>query len=214
MRGCWLKRERRDTCLLLVAGWGMGPEPFAGLTGPDRDLYLLFDHQALTLPEPGHLWEYDQVELLAWSMGVWVAATTLAPFAKRFASATALAGTLHPIDDRLGIPAAAWMEMEEQLDETMLKRFYASMFTEKKELRRFLAHRPERTLASLKNELKSLRRQVFATPVPVDLFTCRIVPRRDRIFPPRNQLRAWGKDRCQRQPWPHFPPSLLEHPAL
>ena len=209
MQGCWLNHKGTPGCILFMAGWGMGPEPFAGLFADDRDCFFCADYRDLSLPDLGWIKDYATVDLLAWSMGVWVAAATLAPYRDRFVTRTALAGTLHPIDDRRGIPVAAWMEMEDHLDAAMMERFYASMFEDDQERQRFLAHRPTRSPASLREELTALRRHVNATGPVQDIFTRRIVTRRDRIFPPRNQLRAWGKDNCEIHPWPHF--SLNSH---
>ena len=205
MQGCWLNRKGTPTCTLFMAGWGMGPEPFRELLPGDRDCFFCSDYRDLALPDLGWIKEYETVDLLAWSMGVWVAAATLAIHQNRFVTRTALAGTLFPIDDRRGIPVPAWMAMEEHLDAAMLKRFYASMFEDEQERQRFLAHQPNRSLASLRKELTALRTHINATGPVQDIFTRRIVTRRDRVFPPRNQLRAWGKDNCERQAWTHFP---------
>ncbi len=205
MQGCWLNRRGTPTCILFMAGWGMGPEPFRELLPGDRDCFFCSDYRDLALPDLGWIKEYETVDLLAWSMGVWVAAATLAIHQDRFVTRTALAGTLFPIDDRRGIPVPAWMTMEEHLDAAMLKRFYASMFEDEQERQRFLAHQPNRSLASLRKELTALRTHINVTGPVQDIFTRRIVTRRDRVFPPRNQLRAWGKDNCERQAWTHFP---------
>ena len=188
-----------------MAGWGMGQEPFRAQFSDDQDCFLCFDYQDLTLPDLGWINEYETVDLLAWSMGVWVAARALAPYRDRFVTRTALAGTLHPIDDRRGIPVAAWMEMEEHLDAAMLKRFYASMFDDDQQRQYFLNHQPHRSLASLQEELIALRTHIKTADPLHDIFTRRIVTRRDRVFPPRNQLRAWGKRNCDIHAWPHFP---------
>jgi len=188
-----------------MAGWSMGSEPFRDCVFSESDLFLCFDYRDLSLPDLSWLPEYERVDLLAWSMGVWVAAATLAPMRDCFTSATALAGTLHPIDDRRGIPVAAYEKMEHSLTATELQDFHVSMFNDPEEAQRFLRNRPDRSLASVRKELRCLRDHVRATAVPEDIFSRRIVTSRDRIFPARNQIRAWGRGLYEQHKWPHCP---------
>jgi biotin synthesis protein BioG len=184
----------------------MGPEPFTGLASKGCDLYICYDYRSLALPDLTWMEEYEQVELLAWSMGVFVAAATLADRCDKFTSATALAGTLYPIDDRRGIPVAAYEEMERSLTQDELDRFHASMFDAPEKLQRLVLNRPKRTPVSVREELICLHKHIRAAETtPRDIFSHRIVTTRDRIFPARNQMRAWGKDRCEQHKWPHFP---------
>ncbi len=206
MRDSWLIRENNSRCILFMAGWSMGPEPFVGLATGKYDLYLCYDYRSLDLPNLSWIHTYEQVDLLAWSMGVWVAAQTLAKMSTCFTSATALAGTLHPIDDRRGIPVVAYEGMERSLTQDALDRFHASMFADAAARQRFMDNRPKRTLASVREELACLHQYIRAAETtPRDIFSHRIVTTRDSIFPARNQLRAWGKQCSKQKKWPHFP---------
>jgi len=188
-----------------MAGWGMGPEPFAPLVGDDFDLFICYDYRELSMPDMSIFSGYDRLELIAWSMGVWVAAGLFSGQEKLFSRATALGGTLQPIDDQTGIPAAAFDSTMETLNEAGLEVFYDSMFDLQAQSEQFMRNRPVRSVSSVREELLSLKKAVQRTdPVP-DIFSRRIVTMRDRIFPARNQLRAWGKPRTERMKWPHFP---------
>ena len=205
MKSIRLQKKGRSRCILFMAGWSMGPEPFRNCIFPKSDLFLCYDYRDLSLPDLSWLPEYEQVDLLAWSMGVWVAAVTLAHIQDCFTSATALAGTLYPIDDRRGIPVAAYEKMEHSLTATDLENFHLSMFDNPEEAQGFLRNRPDRSQASVREELRCLRDHVRATAVPEDIFSRRIVTTRDRIFPPRNQIRAWGRGLYEQHTWPHCP---------
>ncbi len=188
-----------------MAGWGMGPEPFAPLAGDDFDLFICYDYRELSMPDMSIFSGYDRLELIAWSMGVWVAAGLFCGQENLFSRATALGGTLQPINDQTGIPAAAFDATIKNLDEARLEAFYASMFDMKAQSEQFMHNRPARSVSSVREELISLRSAVQGAGSVPDIFSRRIVTMRDRIFPARNQLRAWGKPRTERMKWPHFP---------
>jgi len=210
MKTCWLRREGSTDCILFMAGWGMGPEPFADVDFGQTDVLMTYDYRSVddsnltVLPQDGRL------HLLAWSMGVWVAAwlarhgplfSTL-----RFCTATAVGGTLRPIDDRCGIPTQGLETMLTGFSPAVLEDFYCSMFDSEAATKRFLACRPQRSWQALREELRHLREASQSGEGDlVDIFSRRIVTSRDRIFPVRNQLRAWGKNCCEVRQLPHWP---------
>lgn len=205
MQGYWLENKKKSRCILFMAGWGMGPEPFASLAAGDYDLFLCYDYRTLSIPDMSMFSGYEHLELIAWSMGVWVAAGLFSGREKLFTRATAIGGTLQPIDNKTGIPTTAFDATIENLDEARLEAFYASMFDGPLQSETFMNSRPGRSVSSVREELISLRSAVQRAGSVPDIFSRRIVTMRDRIFPARNQLRAWGKARAERMKWPHFP---------
>ncbi len=205
MRGHWLQRTGQADCILFMAGWGMAPAPFATIPCHGHDLLMLYDYRDLEVPDLSPLKNYRQCHLIAWSMGVWAASLLPAPVRSRFAQATAMGGTLHPMDDRLGIPVAAFDATVKALDSDALAAFHRSMFDEEEETERFLAHAPRRSAGELRSELAGLRAACRRQGPGRDIFTLRIITSRDRIVPARNQLRAWGRTATVTRRWPHFP---------
>jgi biotin synthesis protein BioG len=192
-----------------MAGWGMGPEPFAELASGPADVLLLYDYRTLDDAVLAGLTGREHLHLLAWSMGVWAAAwlkqhselfSTL-----HFQSAAAVGGTLRPVDDRCGIPAQGFAEMLRDLSAKKAEAFYRAMFEREEEAERFLRRRPQRACAELREELACLRQLCRCSREMPDIFSRRIVTSRDRIFPARNQLRAWGRQNCLAAALPHFP---------
>ena len=62
--------------LLIYAGWGMVWRPFRELSLPGYDIMVLWDYRDLTFNwKP--LMAYDEVCLVAWSMGVFAASVTI-----------------------------------------------------------------------------------------------------------------------------------------
>jgi biotin synthesis protein BioG len=204
MKYHWLHCSDSTDTLLFMAGWGMGPEPFIPLDSGGLDVLMVHDYRKLDdLDIAALLPRQGRVHLLAWSMGVWAAASLLQGI--EFASATALGGTLRPVDDRRGIPVRVFDETIEKFSTQVLEDFYGAMFDDTAESARFTDSRPRRSLAELRDELRVLRAAAEQQPPPGDIYTRRLVTGRDRIFPARNQVRAWGRDNCTVLPLPHFP---------
>ncbi len=202
----WLNRENNPDCILFMAGWGMDPEPFQVLAAGPVDLVMVYDYRSLeSFYLAGLLADLKQynTHLLAWSMGVWVAGGLLADFS--FSSTTAIGGTCTPIDDRSGIPCKLFEEMMTDLSPQVLTDFYTAMFDNPDQADRFLNHQPNRPLQELREELITLHSACQIRPKVPDIFDHHTVTSRDRIFPPRNQIRAWGRNNCESAALPHFP---------
>ncbi len=210
MKSCWLRRGGGRDCLIFLAGWGMGPEPFAELAAGSADVLLLYDYRNLDDDAVfAELTGREQLHLLAWSMGVWVTAW-LRQHSELFSvlhfhSATAIGGTLRPVDDQHGIPVQGFADMLRDLSPEKAEAFYRSMFDCEEEAKHFLCRRPQRACDELRDELGCLHGLCRCSGDVPDIYSRRIVTSRDRIFPSRNQLRAWGRQNCLAAALPHFP---------
>lgn len=206
MQTCWLTKQNRNSCILFFGGWGMDPNPFQDIPVHFHDLLMVYDYSRLEQQNIAQLaGSYEQLHLVAWSMGVWTAAFSLARHAARFTTATAINGTLSPIDDRAGIERKALQNMIVSFSSQSLQNFYESMFTSRKEAERFLRNRPQRSEGDILNELVILKKNYDDHGLANNIFGRKIVGSRDRIFPARNQVRSWGKDQCSIIRAPHFP---------
>ena len=209
MQATWLHRSNQPECLVFFSGWGMDPEPFRFLPATGLDLCLVHDYRQPTPLDLQPLASYRRLHRLGWSMGVWMAAHLLAEAAARFASRIAIAGTLTPIDARCGLPPNSYAAMIDGFGPEVLETFYRNMFDDAAHFDRFLASRPRRPMAELRDEMAAFRDTVLGSGPVTDLYTRKIVTSRDRIFAGRNQLRAWGKETATVRNWPHFPFYLL-----
>ena len=204
MQTCWLNQHDNPDCILFMAGWGMGPEPFRTVMREAVDVFMVYDYRSLEDCDLTTLLPTNRrLHLLAWSMGVWVAGRLLEQVV--FSSATALGGTCRPVDDRYGIPHKVFRKTIAHFSPDVLHDFYNAMFDNTAQARQFLARQPDRPLAELKDELVLLYDSCRLHPEAADIFQTRIVTSRDRIFPARNQIRAWGRDNCTSVVLPHFP---------
>ena len=188
-----------------MTGWGMDPSPFFSIPNDRFDLLMLSDYQHLEPVNMELLGNYEQCHLVAWSMGVWAAGHLLHELQDHFTTRTAIGGTLDPIHPTTGIPPEAYDFILENFTQNMVNDFHLSMFTDQKEAQRFFDNRPDRTLDDLLSELGAFKEHYFTYGAAADIFTKKIVTSRDRVFPFKNQLRAWGKKESTIVKLPHFP---------
>ena len=188
----------------------MDPTPFQEVPARGYDLVMVYDYRELEPFDWTPFLSYQQVHLIAWSMGVWMAAHLLKNYQAHFASLTAIGGTLVPIDAQKGIPGTSYQAMLAGFDGEVLAQFYDNMFDDKEQLTRFLAHKPQRTLEELGQEMAAFQQAFNQFGREKDIYTRKIITSRDRIFSGRNQMRAWGKGKGFVRNWPHFPFFLIE----
>ena len=203
----WLHRRREPVCLVFFAGWGMDARPFSPLAAGGVDVCMLSAYRRLELPQLAELHSYEEVVLVAWSFGVWMAAQ-LCPWPLRAtcSEGIALGGTLQPVDARFGLAPEQFENMLASFDAEKLHSFYQAMFDEPAHAELFLANLPQRSLTELRAELAFLHAASVHTPTALDIFSHHVITGRDRIFSGRNQARAWGRQTAAcTMPWPHFP---------
>jgi len=205
MRTEWLQRHQGRECILFFSGWGMDPTPFHELPAADLDLCMFFDYRELHPVDLGSFSGYHQLHLVAWSWGVWMASHLLADQAALFSSATAIGGTLLPVDQQRGIPPESYDSMLDHFGPEVLDTFHREMFDDPDQLARFLMLRPQRPLAELRDEMAACRAAFLQAGPGRDIYSRALITSRDRIFSGRNQMRAWGKGRGEVTAWPHFP---------
>ncbi len=179
--------------IVLFAGWGMDEKPFRRLSVKGYRLIILWDYRDPSLPDgpERELEKCEEIVVVAWSFGV--------PAATRFilshprlpiTAAIAINGSMHPVDDRLGIPRDIFRGTLEGLSEKSLSKFHLRMAGSGDAYHEFSATLPARGLEELREELRAIE----AAPVvaPKGLWDCAIVCDADRIIPPANQREAWG----------------------
>jgi len=206
----WQAREERPRLLLFFNGWGMD-ERLLGMIEPPagRDLLAVCDY---TDPQGAEavraaVAHYPAVDLVAWSMGVWAAATVFAgPAGARFDKAVAVNGTGRPIDDVYGIPESLFHATLDNFSERARDSFFRRMCDGRDACGEFIPHAPLRDVEDQRRELHALARDTGLGVPPPGPFTSAVVGSRDRIMPPANQMRYWqGVIPCRTASLPHLP---------
>ena len=193
--------------LLFFAGWGMDSRPFATLGREGYDTAVVWDYADPAPVDPALLSRYAEICVVAWSFGV--------PYAARFIAGhhdslpitrcVAVCGTLHPVDDRLGIPRDIFSGTLEGLSDRTLAKFRRRMTGSSAAAARFESVAPQRSLDSLAEEL---RRVDTDGPAPDPTFDTAWIAPADHIIPPEAQKRAWeGRAEVKMLPdgTPHMP---------
>ena len=198
----FISRRHTDDLILLFAGWGMDTHPFACLSHIGCDCCVCYDYTDLNFDTTPFL-DYKNIEVYAWSFGVWAAATVLPDKGLPIRHATAINGTECGIDIEKGIPPEIFRATLEHLNEASLKKFYRRMCCEY--LDDFKEAFPERDMNSLYDELRAIGENITLLPRPRFRWDKAIIGTRDLIFPAKNQVNAWeGTTVVQELDEPHF----------
>ena len=141
--------ERR--LIIFFAGWGMDWRPFATLARRGYDVAVVWDYTSFQI-DWSFTRRYEEIGIVAWSMGVFAAALTTAALDPRVTRRIALGGTLTPVSDEYGIPADIFQATLDTLDERRLAKFYRRMFVSRAEHEVFRGVLPQRDIDSLRRE--------------------------------------------------------------
>ena len=196
---------------LFFAGWSASPELFTRLEAEEgADVMICYDYRETIFEEDLTL--YDEIHLIAWSMGVRMAELALGG-KYTFATATAINGTPCPIDDTYGIPIDIFRGTLDSLTADGLHRFNRRMCGTREILTGY-EEIPGRPLEDVRDELQQIYDLCYGKPMSVTSpkptainWTRAIIGSDDRIFPVGNQLEYW-LTRCpeiQEIKAPHYP---------
>ena len=186
MRSLWLQQNGADDLIVIFSGWALGAAPFAHLSG-SADVLLLSDYRTLDF-DLETLAPYARRSLIAYSFGVAAAGHALASTELEFDRKVAACGSLHPSDERFGIPPERVRQTADQLTEASLRQF----------ARRAGSALPEECdIPALQEELRAV---IARGPAPNPSFDRVWLGRNDRVFPPENLEAAW-REQADRVRW-------------
>ncbi len=189
-------RKHHPRLLIFFAGWGADETPFKGYCPPESDFLICYDYRTPDF-DISVLEEYGEINVVGWSMGVWVAAQTLGRWQERdknllkTSRSIAINGTMFPIDESKGIPPAIYRGTLDGLTEASLHKFLRRMCADGKSFREFLSVTPRRPLEELKEELIRIEKRYITSPPCSFRWTEAVAGSNDRIIPPENQVRSW-----------------------
>ena len=195
---------RRRELLLFFTGWGMDEHPFRAFLPAANDCLLCYDYKTLTF-DAALLCGYDRVKVVAWSLGVWAAATVLPGCQLPPGDRIAVNGTHYPVDERRGIPLGIFQGTLNGLNEAALAKFRRRMCGSREACERFLRAAPRRGIDDLREELRCLGDAAVHRPAPAFAWSHIFIGEQDRIFPAENQARAWEGGNIAFATTPHYP---------
>lgn len=190
MKHYFIQRKNYPRLTLFFAGWGMDERPFADYCPVESDLLICYDYRLLDF-DFTLLQRYEEIRLIAWSMGVWAASVVLQHVDLPICECLALNGTMTPVDDNEGIPRTVFEKTLEGMNDVALEKFIRRMCLKRDKTEAFLAKRPTRSVAELKEELQRIGEQANSCAVPAFKWERAVIGRDDLIFIAANQKNAW-----------------------
>lgn len=185
MTSVFINKAGNKDLILFFNGFGMDHSRFVNWSCGPYDLLTMHDFGQLgALPD---LSGYPRIHLIAWSLGVWVAAYVLKDQQLPLVTRLAINGTLNPIHAQDGIPP--------EIFDGTLENWHDVRAREKFGLR-VSGTTDSLTLRSPENqhaELRAMHQLILASPQPHNIFTTALIGTRDRIFPPVAQRHFWSQ---------------------
>ena len=180
MKYKWLNINQNNKVIVFFNGWGMDESVVHHLEFSDYDVLMFYDYNNLdTNFDFNSLDKYKNKSLIAWSMGVMVATM----FNQKYTSATAINGTLKPIDNEFGIPQRIYDLTIKGFNEKGAQRFIKSMFNENIKLPQI-----SRDIENQKSELSALKNYTANSNFKYNRI---ILSDNDKIIPTKTQIAFW-----------------------
>lgn len=190
MKHYFIQKKNYPKLTLFFAGWGMDERPFIDYCPVESDLLICYDYRLLDF-DFTLLQEYEEIRLIAWSMGVWAASVVLQHIDLPISESIALNGTMTPVDNNKGIPRTVFEKTLEGLNDVALEKFIRRMCLKRDKTESFLAKRPTRPVAELQEELQRIGEQANSCVVAEFKWKRAVIGRGDLIFITANQRNAW-----------------------
>ena len=148
---------------------------------------------------------YNEIYLIAWSMGVWAAAKTFENCKLKFTKSIAINGTLKPINDNFGIPTSIFEGTINNFSDRNKMKFDRRMLGSKDNFTWFQNLASKRENNSQLEELKIIYKNAINTTIDFT-FDEIFIGQQDLIFPVINQIEFWKhKGHITQVECPHFP---------
>ncbi|MBE7703990.1 MAG: DUF452 family protein [Cyanobacteria bacterium SIG28] len=185
MKYKWLNRAENKKIILFFNGWGMDENTVCHLNPESYDILMFYDYNNLeTNFEIKSLGIYNEINLVAWSMGVMVAGIdSLFTNQIKFTHKTAVNGTLKPIDDNFGINPRIYDLTIRGFNECSCEKFIQNMFTKPQKIIN------NRDLENQKRELIALKTYKADEKFEYNKV---FISEQDKIMPTKSQIKYWN----------------------
>lgn len=189
MQTHWITNNN-DRLILFFTGWGMDFYPTQHLSHEGYDLCVCYNYSD-SIPAPISRWfQYKEIYLVAWSMGVWMAEKIFRDILFDFTRAVAINGTPTPVNDLTGIPVQIADSTYRTMDNDNLNRFYRRINQTPINIEQFEQNKPQRTIDDQRKELGLLVNQTGYYK-PRIKWGKALISINDQIFSAENQKKYW-----------------------
>ncbi|MCG8697283.1 MAG: DUF452 family protein [Bacteroidales bacterium] len=205
MKSNYLHKNNNDNCILFFNGWGMDECAVTHLNSNNYDIFMFNEYNALTSSSFSFT-SYNNLFVVAWSLGVWVAGNYLSNNNLVVKKAIAINGTMLPIDDTMGIANNIFTKTQQTWNERNRKKFDIRMFGGIKEYEALNARHSSRNIIDQKSELEYLENEITNNQIPSFNWNTAAIGDGDLIFTTANQQNYWqGKAKIVLMDMPHYP---------
>lgn len=197
MKYKWLNNKGNKKLIIFFNGWGMDECVVKHLEVEDYDVIMFYDYSTLDtdfIPQ-----DYQEKYLVAWSMGVMIGTK----FGFHVNSATAINGTLKPIDAEFGIHPKIYDLTIRGFDEKGREKFIQNMFNDTRMVCSIKGR--EDTIEELKSELSAIK--TYSANFDFK-YTKVLISDNDKIIPTKSQCAYWKMEPNLKSG--HFPFSLFK----
>ncbi len=203
MKYKWLNKQDNNKLIIFFNGWGMDDAVVNHLEPEDYDVVMFYDYNNLETDfEPGN---YEEKHLVAWSMGVMIATifyksphpNSAHPLSQGtreqnlfsdIKSATAINGTLKPIDATFGINPRVYDITIRGFSEKGREKFLKNMFDERSCTFPLAETASGRKLEEQKSELSAIKTYSANEDFK---YTKVLISDNDKIIPTKSQCAFW-----------------------
>jgi biotin synthesis protein BioG len=214
MKYTFIQHNGSQRLLLFFAGWGMDAAPFADYRPEGCDFAVCYDYGDYAF-DTSMIDGYDEVCVVGWSMGVWMAAHVLTKAGITPGKAIAINGTMHSVDAERGIAPEIFRGTLDGLSEATLMKFRRRMCGGAAGYKAFMERAPQRSLESLRTELNAIGRMYAESDGSADAMRWdeAVVGDSDAIFPTAAQQRAWSEAEVKQTlvSAPHYKEEIFRH---
>lgn len=191
----YLHRNNHPKCILFFNGWGMDENIIKHLVVSDNyDVIEIHDYHQFEMPEI-KLKQYNEIYVIAWSMGIWAAEHLLPLWNIQATKSIAINGTGLPCDDQFGIPVKVFVHTLNTWNEANRKKFMLRTMGGKTNYEDWISACPERESKNQQDELASIYHQLDEKKQASFHWDLALIGENDLIFNPLNQYAYW-KDKC------------------
>ena len=185
MKTLWLKKRGHSKLMLFFCGWGMDIRSIEHLEANDFDVLFVYDYSDLNFKED--IRNYQEITLIAWSMGVLVA--SLVCLESNIHKSIAINGTQNPIDADFGINPKIYKLTLDNFSEPTRDKFFRNMFCLTDEYEKF--SKPSRDVENQRQELAFLQDLALQNRQFYFEFDYAMISNQDKIIPTESQERFW-----------------------
>ena len=160
MKQVYIINENHPQLLLFFAGWAADETPFKQYRPKNMDYMICYDYRTLDF-DYSIFDHYRQVNVVAWSMGVWMGSLILSQVSRDKVFSLAFNGTTYPIDNLEGIPVKTFQATLDGLTPATLQKFLRRMCKDSNAYKAFMEVTPRRDFDEIKEELRLILERYF-----------------------------------------------------